>query len=63
MKKEIHLGIAYNVYFPEFDIEFHSSEELVEEMAEQVYEVLSFGRLFSRDDFPLKGVFSIFGAD
>lgn len=41
MKKEIHLGIAYNVYFPELDIGFHPSEELVEEMAQQVYEALS----------------------
>jgi D-alanine-D-alanine ligase len=40
MKKELRLGIAYNVYFPELDFEFHPSEELVEDMAREVYEAL-----------------------
>lgn len=41
MKKEIHIGIAYNVYFPEFGADFHPSEEFVDEMAQEVYEALS----------------------
>jgi len=40
MKKELRLGIAYNVYFPELDFEFHPSEELVEDMAREVCETL-----------------------
>jgi len=41
MKKELRLAVAYNVYFPEFDFEFHPSEELVEDMAREVYEALN----------------------
>ncbi len=41
MRKDIRIGIAYNTYFPEFDIDYHPSEEFVEEMAQEVYDVLS----------------------
>ncbi|MCX7974118.1 MAG: ATP-grasp domain-containing protein [Candidatus Aminicenantes bacterium] len=41
MKKELHLGIAYNVYLPELDLEFHPCDELVEAMAQEVYAALS----------------------
>jgi len=41
MKKELRLAVAYNAYSPEFDFEFHPAEELVEEMAREVYEALN----------------------
>lgn len=40
MKKELRIGIAYNVYLPELDFEFHSSDDLVESMAREVFEAL-----------------------
>lgn len=40
MKKEIRVGIAYNVYLPELDFEFHPSDDLVEAMAREVFEAL-----------------------